>query len=378
MKVTFKEENIEFKRKVIDENYDTITELMNNLEDISIEFTEDCENLFHTMDKADFAGNLLWLLLTSEETLPIATYIAQVGSLLLEPRCIDLEKKVKALTLAGEIISLLEYTEVKETFNGKLIVSSLLYSEEYALNKAIYPLPSAKPTKRHSTLGRYDFDIADSTNRTLNKLNSTGFSLTGGIKQEIVPLSAKPTPEELEKFNKQSVVDEILPVFENKEFYFNWSPDYRGRIYCGGYHLSPQGNEYDKSIMEFSEGEIITEEGFRQIKMSMASAFGKDKLNDEDKLNWYENNKDNLNPLEAKERFTAEKLLIAIDDYNSGVKSGITLGHDATCSQLQVVSAFFGDRQTAELTNLVLDDENADVIADVYGTVAEAMTLISS
>ena len=48
-----------------------------------------------------------------------------------------------------------------------------------------------------------------------------------------------------------------LQITGNK-FYLTHRYDKRGRVYCQGYHITYQGTEWNKAVIEFSEGEVVT------------------------------------------------------------------------------------------------------------------------
>jgi DNA-directed RNA polymerase len=48
----------------------------------------------------------------------------------------------------------------------------------------------------------------------------------------------------------------ILEEYGN-EFYLTHRYDKRGRVYCQGYHISYQGNAWNKSVIELADKEII-------------------------------------------------------------------------------------------------------------------------
>jgi hypothetical protein len=42
------------------------------------------------------------------------------------------------------------------------------------------------------------------------------------------------------------------------EFYLTWKYDKRGRVYSGGYHITVQGTDYKKSLLNLAKKEVIT------------------------------------------------------------------------------------------------------------------------
>lgn len=63
--------------------------------------------------------------------------------------------------------------------------------------------------------------------------------------------------KQFDDYNKQSkFVVELLNNFSDK-FYLTHAYDKRGRIYCRGYHINYQGNDYAKAIVEFADKEYL-------------------------------------------------------------------------------------------------------------------------
>lgn len=61
-----------------------------------------------------------------------------------------------------------------------------------------------------------------------------------------------------EKYDRTAKdVIEILLEKSDKVF-ITWAYDKRGRCYSRGYHVNPHGNEWNKAVVEFAEGEIVT------------------------------------------------------------------------------------------------------------------------
>lgn len=62
------------------------------------------------------------------------------------------------------------------------------------------------------------------------------------------------------KFDRTSrdVIDAML--LAGNEFWLTHKYDKRGRTYCQGYHIQPQGNEWQKAVVEFADAEPLNEE----------------------------------------------------------------------------------------------------------------------
>lgn len=61
------------------------------------------------------------------------------------------------------------------------------------------------------------------------------------------------------KYNHDSMEVMENIIFTGNRFWLTNRVDKRGRTYSVGYHVNPQGTEYNKAVIEFDEGEIVTQ-----------------------------------------------------------------------------------------------------------------------
>ena len=110
--------------------------------------------------------------------------------------------------------------------------------------------------------------------------------------------------------------------------------------------------------------------GLDYIKIDVANNFGQDKLSWEDRILWFEFNKEEL-PFrdDADNKFLAIKGLHAYHDAMNKIPTGFIMGLDATASGLQIMAALSGCHKTASAVNLI----NTGKREDVYTVVAEKM-----
>jgi hypothetical protein len=114
--------------------------------------------------------------------------------------------------------------------------------------------------------------------------------------------------------------------------------------------------------------------GWQYLLIDAATHYGHDKMTFEDRIQWTE---DNLNNLEA-EIANAEtkplfaKAVMAIRKAQQGVPTGHLVGVDGCCSGIQVMSVLTGCHAGAKATGLV----DPDVRADAYSACTEAMDTI--
>lgn len=95
----------------------------------------------------------------------------------------------------------------------------------------------------------------------LNKMNKVSLSLNQRVVDGAVSTwkNAKTADalKQLSYYNQTAkVVHKILLDHGNK-FYLTHKYDKRGRCYCQGYHVSYQGSDFNKAIIEFTNKELI-------------------------------------------------------------------------------------------------------------------------
>ena len=246
------------------------------------------------------------------------------------------------------------------TINGFLKVKPIYAT---GTDKKYYPLPLKEPSLNHRPLGQYKWNISEMS--VLDKLNNTAFTVLDIPEEE-------PSKELEEKHSKWEVREATKHRFIGKPIYFNWHPDYRGRMYSASYHFNPQGDEYEKSIIAFAEDTKINRKGMFAIYRAIARAFGKDKLTDSDKVQWFMENRETLNPAEAKEPHIARALLISLKRAKQENKTNIMVELDATNSQKQIVAVLTKCKTTAMTCNIY--NPSNSYIQDAYAMVADEMT----
>jgi DNA-directed RNA polymerase len=198
------------------------------------------------------------------------------------------------------------------TFDNAKKVKSIFFDVEKS-EKKLFQLPSiGKPTKAHRTLGNFKWEMTNTD--AIDKLNKVAVTVMN-FEETTIP------PKDTEDRNKYDVRLALRPILANNmsKLYFQWNYDYRGRMYASGYQFALQGNEYEKNIFRFSNAIKITNmEDYRKcetaIFKAIAVAFGKDKITDDQKLVWFEENEGKLNWKNAKEPTYARAQLQALKE----------------------------------------------------------------
>lgn len=104
---------------------------------------------------------------------------------------------------------------------------------------------------------------------TLNKLNKTKLSIN-----HVTAYMVNNTWKALDKQKEDETFDDyrkrlrafdkydrdsknVMELIGDEEFYCTHRVDMRGRIYCQGYHVNYQGNDWNKAVVEMAEKEIV-------------------------------------------------------------------------------------------------------------------------
>ena len=173
---------------------------------------------------------------------------------------------------------------------------------------------------------------------------------------------------------------------EYEDIYFVYQCDFRGRLYASSSGLSPQGSEYNKALLKFSDGVALGERGLYWLAVHGANCYGVDKLPFDDRVKWVN---DNLNMIQrikndpirnASDWAEADKPFMFLAfclEYAEAVFdpedfiSYLPIGMDGSCNGLQNFSALLRDSVGGKATNLLPGDTPADIYAEVAGKSAE-------
>ena len=167
---------------------------------------------------------------------------------------------------------------------------------------------------------------------------------------------------------------------DDEAIYFPHNLDFRGRVYPVTL-IHPQGNDFMKSMLEFSEGVELGKDGHTWLAFQGANMWGLDKKPIEERIAWvYENSDmiisiaekplDNLQWTEADSPWEFLAFCFEWNDYlkiGGSFKSKLAVAFDGSCSGLQHFSAMLRDEVGGEAVNLKPDDH----VHDIYGIVAE-------
>ena len=175
---------------------------------------------------------------------------------------------------------------------------------------------------------------------------------------------------------------EAVRKFKGKEFFIPWSFDYRGRAYPIPAFLTPQDTDFGKSLLVFSNEEIMGEDAEKWLAFQVATTYGLDKETWDVRQSWVKANECLITrvakfPIESLAEWEVAdepwQFLAACEEYYAVVTkqlrrhTRLPVATDATCSGLQILAGLARDRTTAQLVNVLPSDKPQDA----YKVVAE-------
>ena len=182
---------------------------------------------------------------------------------------------------------------------------------------------------------------------------------------------------------------EIADKFKDEEaLYMVYQLDFRGRIYAVPNYLNPQGPDFAKALLTFSEGKEIDENGACHLAIHGANCFGFDKVSLQDRIDWVQKNQERIlicanDPLAdlwwAKEASSPFQFLAFCKEWAGWCKHGdgfvshLPVSADGSCNGLQHFAAMLRSTTTGKEVNLVPSDEPADIYQKVADRVTERL-----
>ena len=173
------------------------------------------------------------------------------------------------------------------------------------------------------------------------------------------------------------------------EFYYVYTADFRGRIYCATAGLSPQGTDSAKGVLQFARSEKLGTDGVKWLAVQGANVYGNDKLSYAERVSWIRENEQHIrqaveDPVGTRDFWAnADKpyqfLSFCFEwsdcDYgrNKNAFSSIPVGLDGSCNGLQHFSAMLRDEVGASATNLSQSERPQDIYKEVADATSEAI-----
>ena len=96
----------------------------------------------------------------------------------------------------------------------------------------------------------------------------------------------------------------VANKYKQEVFWIPWSFDFRGRCYPIPTSLSPQGTDFDKSLIYFQEEGPVNE---WWLAFQVATTYGLDKATMQDRIDWTRNNHDLIDLIASDPEGTVEE-----------------------------------------------------------------------
>ena len=168
---------------------------------------------------------------------------------------------------------------------------------------------------------------------------------------------------------------------QHDHFYLSWSYDYRGRCYSQQPWLQPQTTEMEKSIIEFSKGQALTDQGELWAAQAVGAAFLGSTQAFKDRTSWTLENKELIKAIAADPIGTMSywehckepwQFLQLATEWNDVILTRaknlwhVPIGADATSSGLQLLSAMLRDPVGMKYANVLPPESLYDPPQDAY------------
>ncbi len=187
---------------------------------------------------------------------------------------------------------------------------------------------------------------------------------------------------------------QVADKFKDEEaIYMVYQLDFRGRIYAVPNFLNPQGTDFSKALLMFSEGKPIDSDSASYLAIQGANTFGFDKVSLEERVNWVVDNTDRIlscakDPLGdlwwAKEADSPFQFLAFCKEWQGWMEQGegfishLPIAADGSCNGLQHFAAMLRSTTTGKEVNLIPMDEPQDIYQKVADKVTEKLKTMDS
>ncbi|MCO7225276.1 DNA-directed RNA polymerase [Pleionea sp. CnH1-48] len=250
-----------------------------------------------------------------------------------------------------------------------------------------------------STAWRIRKPVLDLLNTMIDKKDELGLPPKKFVPQKDIKISDEMNywkKKEVDKKNKAyeslrvNMATNLQTAEQFKDFekiYIPYQLDSRGRVYAVP-SLNPQGQDYIKALLEFSEPKPLGKHGLFWLHLHAAGCFGIDKVSFRERYYWVNDNIEeilmsaddpikNLFWTKADKPFLFYAVCLELKGYveqGDDYQSRMPIAFDGTCSGLQHLGAAFRCSDTAKSVNLLPPNEVEDSPEDVYQEVSDIVT----
>jgi len=172
---------------------------------------------------------------------------------------------------------------------------------------------------------------------------------------------------------------------DEKKFYFPYQLDFRGRTYCVPYFLQPQGPDFSRALLKFSDAKPIRRKSEADwLAVYGANLWGYDKVTFEERVKWVQDNESDISKA-AKDPINTSSWWSQADspwqfltwcfewaDFQRegfGFLTSLPVCLDASNNGLQILSLLMRDEVCGRATNCSGGPTPSDVYQDVADVV---------
>lgn len=223
----------------------------------------------------------------------------------------------------------------------------------------------------------------DSIYKAVNYLNTIKFSVNNLLLDYLLSSEGSYILEHIKPEDElqRKLTLFVAQFFKNICFYLNTHTDWRGRIYTQSFYLSYQAGDLSSALLNFAEGETITEIGKVYLYIYGANSHNENdisKCSYADRIKWVKENYDKIINLDKDLILSADSPFIFTSfclnmkeihkNPNAEIKTPVFL--DGTCSGIQHLAALMKDLELGGDTNL-LPSKRENKPNDIYTVLLE-------
>ena len=186
------------------------------------------------------------------------------------------------------------------------------------------------------------------------------------------------------------IVNQANKFSQFKAIWFPYNMDWRGRVYAVPM-FNPQGNDMQKGLLTLAVGKPIGADGFKWLKVHGANCAGVDKVTFEERIQWVEDNHDNIMatakaPMDSIEwwgKLDSPFCFLAFCFEYAGVmhhglsySCSLPIAFDGSCSGIQHFSAMLRDHIGGHAVNLTPSGKVQDIYRIVSDRIEEELKVL--
>ena len=259
------------------------------------------------------------------------------------------------------------------------------------LNNRIIKNELITKTNIHS----HQMEYKDILYKSVNYLNSVKFKININLINYLENEGRVILDNYLQRLNNKSeklhfnITFKIAKCFSklNIPFYINHNADWRGRLYTQSFFISYQSGDFGNSLINFYDGEKITENGLKYLYIHGANCHNENNISKKsinDRIDWVRNNLNKIINLDIDFILKADSLFLFLSfclsmreiHVNKNDMLYLPVFLDATCSGIQHLAGILKDYDIGKKVNLIPQNENdnvMDIYSELLGPINEAI-----